>query len=180
MIYRIDFFLLKFFISAAIILSLASCSHNPEPKEYRATYDFLKSSSSVEKKQSMREQRNIAFEKAKYSLKEQVKKEVTSFLSLYLDNIGLKNQKQIEKLCEYVNMDINTVFDEVSQQNIEIIEDGVMKLTVTLDKDIFLKELKKSIQTNFERERAVWERFQEQKSQDLMNSSLEKLVYSKK
>ncbi|MDQ1341228.1 MAG: hypothetical protein QG567_2386 [Campylobacterota bacterium] len=165
---------------AVPVLFFASCAQTQKQKEYLATYDYLNSSSLVEKAATLREQRDLAFEKAKFLLKEQTKKELFAFLSLYLANIGLKNQTQIEMLCEYVYMDIEPVFDEIKQENIEVTKDGKMRISLTLNSDIFLKELNKSIQSNFKRERAVWERFQEQSSQELLKKSLKKLIYANK
>ena len=142
-------------------------------------YDFLVATATVQKQATMREQRDMAFTDAKYTLKAQTSREVEAFLSAYLESIGLTNEKTLKRLCDYVNMDMDPLFEKVRQADILIVPDQAMSVTVTLDAVLFETTLKEAIKNNFQRDRSVWDRFQEQASQDMLNRSLDILLQRK-
>ena len=140
-------------------------------------YNFLLASATVQKQPTMRQQRDMAFLNAKYALKAQVGKEVQAFLTAYLESIGLSNERTIERLCGYVNMDMAGLYENVEQKEIQILQGQAMAVTVELDTARFETALKEALRSNFQRDRSVWERFQEQSSQDLLNRSLDVLLH---
>jgi hypothetical protein len=163
-----------------IFLFLIGCGGNqgPQVAVEAPVYNFLEASATIQKQPTMRLQRNLAFNNAKYTLKTQVHKEVTQFLTDYLRSIGLSNEEMIERLSGYINMDMDPLFEKVEQAGIEIVEEKAMKITVRLAEDAFEQSLNEALKINFQRDRSVWDRFQEQSSQDLLNASLTTLLSS--
>lgn len=164
-----------------VYLFFIGCGGNQGPKVAVETpeYDFLEASATVQTQPTMRLQRDLAFNNAKYTLKTQVQKEVTKFLTDYLESIGLSNEKTIERLSGYINMDMAPLYDTVQQTGIEIVEEKAMKITVRLGQEQFEHALKEALKANFRRDRSVWDRFQEQSSQDLLNRSFSVLLSKK-
>ena len=163
-------------------LFFAGCGGGKGPQVAVAEpdYDFLQASATVQKQLTMRQQRDMAFLNAKYALKAQTGKEVEAFLTAYLESIGLSNERTIQKLCGYVNMDMTDLYESVEQKDIQILEEQAMTVTVELDKARFETALKAALTSNFQRDRSVWDRFQEQSSQDLLNQSLDVLLRREK
>lgn len=161
-----------------MFLFFAGCGGNggPQVAVTDPGYDFLEAAATVQKQPTMRQQRNMAFLNAKYALKEQVNKEVEAFLRAYLESIGLSNERTIKRLCEYVNMDMAPLFENVRQADIGIVDEQAMKITVRLSQSEFEQSLKAALKANFQRDRSVWDRFQEQRSQDLLGRSLDVLL----
>ncbi len=161
-----------------IFLFFTGCggSKGPEVAVEAPDYDFLRASATIPKQSTMRQQRDLAFGNAKYALKSQVQTEVAQFLSTYLKSIGVTNEKTISRLGEYVNMDLSPLFDAVRQSDIAIVDSQAMQISVRLEKGTFEQALKTALTTNFRRDRSVWDRFQEQSSQDVLSRSLEILL----
>ena len=159
-------------------LFMSGCGANkgPEVAVSEPDSNFLQASATIQKQPTMRQQRDMAFLNAKYTIKAQTGKEVKAFLSAYLESIGLSNERTIQRLCEYVNMDMGPLFEHIRQTDIQIVEDQAMTITVELDAALFESALKEAIKSNFQRDRGVWDRFQEQRSQDLLNRSLDVLL----
>lgn len=169
---------MKIFFYISLLTIFTACNGNkdlvvtPEHPEY----DFLKAAATLQQQPTMRTQRNMAFDNAKYTLKTQVKTEIEHFLSAYLKNIGVTNEKVINRLSEFVYMDMAELFDDVEQSDIKIMENRDMKITVAVGRERFKNVLMEALKSNFRRDRSVWDRFQEQSAQDLLNRSLDTLL----
>lgn len=170
--------LLFFFLTAVVFLAFSACAKDPyrEIKASRPSYDFLTTTASVHPQDTMRKQRDMAFTNAKYRLKSQVKEELKLFLEGYLMHIGVTNEKVIEKLVEYIYMDMEPAFDAVEQSDIRILNEKLMEISVRLNKAVFVEILKEAITLNFKRDRTVWDRYQEQSAQDMLKASIDALV----
>jgi len=161
-----------------LILTLGGCtgSNEPMPTVEAPSYDFLKASASVQQQETMRQQRDLAFNNAKYTLKSQVKNELKRFLTTYLSRIGLKNDALSEKLSAYVYMDMEKIFEAIEQTGITVGDERTMTVTAALNHELFITSLKAALKENFRRDRTVWDRFQEQNAQDLLQQSLGALL----
>lgn len=169
---------IKIFFYISLFSIFTACNGNKElvVTPEHPEYDFLKASATLQQQPTMRTQRDMAFDNAKFTLKTQIQMEIEHFLSAYLKNIGVTNEKMINRLSEYVYMDMAELFDAVEQSDIKIMENRDMKITVAVGREHFKNVLMEALKSNFRRDRSIWDRFQEQTSQDLLKTSLERLI----
>jgi hypothetical protein len=172
--------IISFLATLFLLLTFAGCSGSKQPivAVEKPAYDFLKATATVEQQETMRKQRDLAFANARFALKAQIKNELHRFLGAYLEQIGLRNDTLTQRLGEYVYMDMQHSFEAIAQSDIAILEERAMRVTASLDRQLFVSTLKTALTHNFRRDRTVWDRFQEQSAQDLLRLSLEALIQS--
>ena len=137
--------------------------------------DFITVSATEGKKDTLRKQRDVAYKKARIELTTLLEEKTFGFVKNYLKKIGIQNRSTIKKLAEYVVQDMQKVNKYIEQTDVSLNEDFVMSVVVGIDKEIYKKELKKSIQKEFKNDIIVWNRYSKQDAQDLLNTFLNKI-----
>ena len=137
--------------------------------------DFITVSATEGKKDTLRKQRDVAYKKARIELTTLLEEKTFGFVKDYLKKIGIQNRSTIKKLAEYVVQDMQKVNKYIEQTDVSLSEDFIMSVVVGIDKEIYKKELKKSIQKEFKNDIIVWNRYSEQDAQDLLNTFLNKI-----
>jgi len=137
--------------------------------------DFITVSATEGKKDTLRKQRDVAYKKARIELTTLLEEKTFGFVKNYLKKIGIQNRSTIKKLAEYVVQDMQKVNKYIEQTDVSLSEDFIMSVVVGIDKEIYKKELKKSIQKEFKNDIIVWNRYSKQDAQDLLNTFLNKI-----
>lgn len=160
-------------VCAALLLYGCGESPHPELDLGKENKNFLCADASVASQPTMRQQRNLAFYNAKFTLGMQVKNQVTRFMESYLEAIGVRDEKQIATIAYSVNQELETLLEKAEQKEIVIEAERAMRITACLEPALFTYRLEETIRNVLKNERIVWARFQEQSSQDLLHNALE-------